>query len=957
MRDLRPLPLILLALIGATEAMAQPAPVTPNPALVARVEGVDDEVHRRHLPISDLDVDVRVVGAIARATLRIHFANPTDEQLEGVLSLALPDSAVVTHYALDVEGNFIDGVLTEPSRARAAYEQRVRRAVDPGLAEVSRSNVFSTRVYPVDEEGRTVGLSFVAPIHSLKGWTLPLVTEQDVGRVTLSIHTTSLAAPPELVLPAQLRSQWLTQGDGFVLKVSAANTPLSGELRLNSPRLTQPLLTTSHPNGKRFFQLNEWIPMESTARRPLERVRIYWDRSRSRVDDDLESEIDLVTRYLETTRPRVIDVVSFDSSGVIVETFSNAATVQAQLRNVTYRGATSFAMLQAANVADADVCLLFSDGVGTIDDRQTFKPDCDMFAVTTALDADVGYLALVTKRSADMVLRLDRDAVDDVLARLLDRDPAVVEVLNASGAQLSFASLPAARGEFAVVGEAPPAGDIIVRIGGHGSRIIERRYPISRTTQSFEGAGALWGADQVMQLAARERTHELRKLSQRFSVASPHLSFVVLEDPSDYVQARIRPPTNYPAEWREEYDALKAETDQYRRTERDEHLANVIEQWQEHKRWWQEKFDPAASRRERSAAAPSPRGSLEEIAVTGSRARKPGATIELAPWNVNRSYIKALDATDEARLDSVLAAEEKTHGDLPAFYLDVAEWFHRRGDTERAAELLLSALELPAKNDETISIVAERLLRYGQLDRAIWLYQRLLELAPDRPQPARSLALALAERAKHGRGKSAARDLERAVTILNQVIITPWDDAYDGIELISLMEANALLPQLKQLGVRKAILDSRLVAPLAVDLRVVIEWNTPATDMDLWVTEPNGESAMYSNNRTALGGHLSNDMTSGFGPEEYLLRRAPDGRFAVGVNVFSADPLNPNGATMLTARLTHNFGRPNQRTETLDIELSSDSEGEIPIGTFVLAGKGLDVTAAAPRSETDQDEE
>lgn len=527
--------------------------------------------------------------------------------------------------------------------------------------------------------------------------------------------------------------------------------------------------------------------------------------------------------------------------------------------------------------------------------------------------------------------------------------------------------MPAARGELAAVGEAPN-GEIVVRIGGSGSAISERRYSISPAPQRFEGAGALWAADQVMQLAARERPEELRNVSRRFSVASPHMAFVVLEDPSDYVQARISPPTNFPKDWREEYEELKAEDDQARRTLREEHLADVIDGWEEQKRWWEKDFDPAAApSKQRSVpfrgvadAAPAADASIElqEIMVTGVRAPRPGATIELAPWSIDRPYLKALDAAEKARLDSVLAAQEKAHGDLPAFYLDVAEWFRRRGDTARALELLLSALDLPAKNDETLLIVADRLVRYGQLDRAIWLYEQLIQLAPDRPQPLRSLALTLAERAKRGKPKSAARDLERAIRLLNQVITTPWDEAYDGIELISLMDANALIPRLKMLGVQKTILDDRLVATLDVALRVVIEWNTPATDVDLWVTEPNGERSMYNNALTAMGGRLSNDMTSGFGPEEYLLRRTPVGRFAMDANVFAVDPLNPNGATNLTARLTHNFGRADERTETMDIELSPDSDEIVPIGTFVLANKGAGFDASAappPQSATEND--
>ncbi len=953
-------PLILLMLIGTANAAPKPAPAALNPTLAAREQGIDDEEHQRFLPISELTVDVRVVGAIARTTLQIHFQNPTDETLEGSLSLALPDLATVTGYALNVQNNFIDGVLAQPGRARAAYEGRVRQTVDPGLAEVSRSNLFSTRVYPIEEDGRTIRMTFVAPVHATKGWTLPLVTDQRVRRVTFTVRVEGMGEPPQLRLPSRLQAQWERKGDVFLLNASTTDAQLSGELHLGPLTPAQPLLITKHQSGRRFFQLNDVAPVDPSPRAPSQRVRLYWDRSLSRKDDDLDAEIGLVTRYLDAIRPRTIDVVLFNSSGAVVESFPSAVAVEARLRSVVYRGATSFAVLQAASVADADTCLLFSDGVGTIDTRQTFKPNCSAFAVTSAPDADIGYLAHVMKRSADAVLRLDRNAIDDALVRLRFQTPVILDVRDASGAPLAFASLPAPRGQLMAVGEAPAAGDIVVRIVGSGAEVIERRYQVSPAAARFEGAGALWAADRVAQLAALERRSELRSISRRFGVASPHMAFVVLEGPGDYVEARIEPPGTLPAEWRTEYEELKKVDEQSRRKRSEQHLANVIEQWEKQKRWWEQEFDPSARVTPRPAERNSGAGAaaalaLEEVAVTGTKRREQsGSVIELAPWNPDRPYLKALDAAVKGRLASVLAAEEKKHGALPAFYLDVAEWFYRRGETERATEMLLSALELPAKVDETLIIVADRMVRYGRLDRAIWLYEQIIKLVPDRPQPLRALALALAERAKHATAKQASRDLQRAVDLLNSVISSEWDDSYAGIDLISLMEVNALIPRLQKLGVRKTSLDPRLVAPLDVDLRVVIEWNTPATDIDLWVTEPNGERSMYNNPLTAIGGRLSNDMTSGFGPEEYLLRRAPDGRYAVDVNVYSADRLNPNGAATVTARLTHNFGRPDEHTEMLDIELRPEEEGEVPLGAFVLdkrAGGFKAYTTAVEREQ------
>ena len=121
---------------------------------------------------------------------------------------------------------------------------------------------------------------------------------------------------------------------------------------------------------------------------------------------------------------------------------------------------------------------------------------------------------------------------------------------------------------------------------------------------------------------------------------------------------------------------------------------------------------------------------------------------------------------------------------------------------------------------------------------------------------------------------------------------------------------------------------------------MTIDWNTGFTDMDLWVDEPSGERAIYNHPKTEIGGRLSNDMTSGYGPEEYLLHRAMPGEYVISVNVYASDRINPNGTTVVTAHLVRDFGRAGQREETMELELQAGAEGNQRIGTFKVIGSG-----------------
>src|SRR5438477_277481 len=76
-------------------------------------------------------------------------------------------------------------------------------------------------------------------------------------------------------------------------------------------------------------------------------------------------------------------------------------------------------------------------------------------------------------------------------------------------------------------------------------------------------------------------------------------------------------------------------------------------------------------------------------------------------------------------------------------------------------------------------------------------------------------------------------------------------------------------------------LERLAASQLQADLRVTISWNTDATDVDLWVIEPDGTKCYYQHNRTKNGGELSQDKTQGYGPESFQVAKALPGAYTV----------------------------------------------------------------------------
>ncbi len=934
-----------------------------GPTLTAYLTGIRSEATKRDLAISSLEVGVDVRGDIAETTVTVAFENPTNEILEGQFQLNMARGAVITGYALDINGTLIDGVLETKYKAAEAYQRRVAVRIDPGLAEVDYSDRFEARIFPIPAKGsRIIRLRMVSLFDPATGYSLPLSVGDKVKRFRLAID----GGANILALPQGLPSSGRT--------IEAENVALKGPLRLAVASRSQPMLVSQHPGAERFFDITAPAARATSSQRgPL---HIFWDRSVSRTDDELQAEAKLAQDMALRRGARRIAVTLFDSAKA--ETMDVAADQLAQkLTEVRYRGGTSYMTLDGVRVAAGADCLMFSDGRVSIDDRSGFKLPCAVTAISSGPESDAAWLSDIADRSGGVFATLTKSNSAEVLTRITRPDAAITTVTDSAGKAIAAVRLASDPRSFHIVGPLPADGLVLVSMAGEAA---PRRFTASSNrTPTFAGPGALWARQRLGVEATEKKPDDLAAMARRYNVATPQASFVVLETPNDYVQSDIAPPSNYPKPLQAQYAELRADADRAERTAQEGRLTQVVAMWNAQKLWWDKKFDGTVPESEKKLAAnstrdrdnaprpsmaappPPPAAPAQDIVVTGAREQASAesavvgevvadeaeageasadagraGTIEVADWNADRPYLDRLDKAG-ADYERAIDKEMKEQGLIPLFWFDVAEWHWRAGRKEEARRAIEAALDVPTRDNQTLAIVAARLLRYGSHDRAIWLLERLMERETDRPQPMRTLALALIERAKYAATQDAAKaDLSRAIELLAKSATTVTDVSARGFETVALMEANAALAKLKAMGGSSTALDPRLVALLDTDVRVVMEWNTPRTDLDLWVSEPKGAKVGYSYPLSPWGGKLSGDVTNGYGPEEYIIRRANSGKYEVRAKTFASDRTNPNGPSTLTVRLIRNFGRPSQSEELIDLEMPAEDRGEMEVGVFTL---------------------
>jgi tetratricopeptide (TPR) repeat protein len=321
--------------------------------------------------------------------------------------------------------------------------------------------------------------------------------------------------------------------------------------------------------------------------------------------------------------------------------------------------------------------------------------------------------------------------------------------------------------------------------------------------------------------------------------------------------------------------------------------------------------------------APAPAGAARDSAGSAG----PSARIALRPFQPDTPYARRLrEARDDERY-ALYLDERPGFADSTAFFIDSAELFFARGQQALAVRVLSNLAEMELEHRQVLRILAYRLSQAGLHAMAVPLLERVRDIAPDEPQSWRDLGLALA----------AAGQPQRGLGMLWEVASRPWDTRFADIDLIALAELNALAARTP--GLDTARVDPRFLRNLPLDLRAVLAWDADNTDIDLWVTDPNGERAYYGHRLTWQGGAMSRDFTGGYGPEEFSLRHAKPGRYEVRAQFYGHRQQIVSPYTTLMLWLATGFGTPAQKDQQVVLRLSGAGQ-EVFVGSFEVEAPG-----------------
>ncbi|MDH3423271.1 MAG: VIT domain-containing protein, partial [Gemmatimonadota bacterium] len=107
------------------------------------------------------EVMVRVEGRVAQIEVSEWFVNNGRRLAEGDYHYPLPGEAVFQGFSLFQGDAELRGEIMDAERARAIYEEIVRRRADPALIELAGQGLLRARIFPIQPgEERRVTLRY-----------------------------------------------------------------------------------------------------------------------------------------------------------------------------------------------------------------------------------------------------------------------------------------------------------------------------------------------------------------------------------------------------------------------------------------------------------------------------------------------------------------------------------------------------------------------------------------------------------------------------------------------------------------------------------------------------------------------------------------------------------------------------------------------------------------------------
>ena len=784
--------------------------------------------------------------------------------------------------------------------------------------------------------------------------------------------------------------------NSYISEVKKDNYTLDKNIGLTFPKIDKPQLLTATKGTDSYLYGNIALEKQSLREKEKPKsIGILWDISSSSQKRDFAKEFALLDAYFKEIKEVKVALTTFHirSSPAIPFKVENGnwQELRQYLEKLIYDGATDpQAMLFPP---ESDEYFLFSDGIFNFRDknfdftRLIGQLHVPVNVVSSQLVANMDKLQYLSGATGGSFINLNTQEVSQAVKALQYQ---AFQVLDYKVKKGNVVNLYPQKGT--LVGENftfsgylnSEDATLVVSLGYPNKVIVEKELTFSKNTAASDEEFALlrrvWAEKKIAQLRREgAESKAIDMVGRRYGIVTEGNSLIVLETVEDYVRYQITPPK----ELLQEYNKLSSEINSEKMEEQKEALERVISQSKEQTSWWQTSYPikKKNTKKNKEYETPPPPPAMmvhaEEIAEYNNAAEvlkdvshddakmadmgtagydiiadnsaqqmemelaaepvdrtlgyepvdrtlgyePPQARIVLNAYDPDTPYLKVMEYADPAKAIETYHKLKKEYGQTPSFYVDVADYFFKKGDLAQAVLVVSNLAELNLEDAQLLRTLGYKLSSYKAYKEAIEVFRKVVAIREEEPQSYRDLGLALAE----------DKQYQEAVETLYKVVKNAWDERFGDVQLVTMNDINSLVVRHK--GIKTNFMDKRLLKSEPVDIRVVLSWDTDNCDMDLWVTDPTDEKCFFDNKLTYLGGKISKDVTQGYGPEEFMIKKAPKGTYKIETDYFGT--LSQKQLMPVTLRITFytHFGTDKEQKQETTVRLTNE-EDVIEVGSF-----------------------
>ena len=591
------------------------------------------------IQLTQVDIDVTIIGTIATTITKLTFYNPHDRILEGELNFPLSENQSVHRFAMDVNGSMREGVVVDKNQGTVAFEGVVRQTIDPGLLEQTYGNNYKARVYPIPATGnKTILIGYEEELQSSNIYQL-IADYGHVSEFNLSVKVIDLSAKPVVKESTLGMLSFDRMPNAYIGSLSIADLDVNGQLIIDLPGNKNDQVFREQGEGDDIFYIN--VPLDVPAKeKPLPNsICVLWDVSYSAENREIPKELEFLKKYIAKVSDLEVRLILFSNDTVEdlhyrINDGTSDELIEV-LRKAPFDGGTSFAAINLQEIKEDEI-FLFTDGLFNLDSFESFRINLPIHFISSSNSVDYKIGRYVSSQTGGEFINLNVSSISEALNTLSSLQYSFLGIEGENGIVHSvYPKNPQTAGSrFSLAGllNSNIAETIKIKFGT--GKTVSDTYTIQIPSASGQEQNLerLWAKKKISALLENpnhESSH-IATIAKTYNIVTPYTSLIVLDRIEDYVEYEIVPPKELQEEY---YELLKEKTSDVSLSE-EEILEDLLNEYEERIEWWSGEFktsstkdtltDPIDSNAEEDSLSIDSESNQEEI----SRARNRDASLE-----------------------------------------------------------------------------------------------------------------------------------------------------------------------------------------------------------------------------------------------------------------------------------------------------------------------------------------